>query len=509
MTTTAQGSLRHGLGTRASATRTCLSLFTASLIALAVFWMGTYWGVVDNAHPGVLAASENEVSRAAHTRDKYGLSSDLGTVRSLVGTERDVGSELWGIPMTREEANQVDMKDRLRFEGRALEGVIPFAAALPGFAGAYFDQSRGGRLVILHVNPTDSLESDIRSRMPGESRGLTIKEARHTRRQLEQAHSDAFATWESTFPNIPVEGFAVDDQHNALVVNVLSAYVDKARDRGEEFERLVGVRVRIVESGPGEDLVCNDRSHCRNPLRAGVQIYGGYLWNASKRCSMGFHIWVPNSEANSSPNRQFLTAGHCTYLANGWYHWNVGGDGHIGGMKNTQYDNSYARDIARVAITESSEISHRIYGEPTAEVVHQPLSPSQGMNVCMSLPRYNTNKTAQGQDGQGIITCGTVAATCQSWKSETANRTVHGAAIDSNEGKTARKGDSGSPIYKLQWQAGGTLHLYPVGILDHERYPGASEPTCPADAYGCHDFYFAVIASAFNHAEWDQITIYD
>ncbi len=133
-----------------------------------------------------------------------------------------------------------------------------------------------------------------------------------------------------------------------------------------------------------------------------MQIDKGFL-GASYRCSMGFHIWVPDASPKSDPNTQFLTAGHCGYAgSDDWHHDGVGTDDQIGWEKATLYDDSYARDIMRVSVKGSvagDEMSALIYGEPGEMYLTEASNPVQGEVLCMSLGRSNR------------IGCGEVAST--------------------------------------------------------------------------------------------------
>jgi hypothetical protein len=94
------------------------------------------------------------VRAAAAERAIYGLPTDFETVAALLGGEGDVGSRLWGIPMSLEEAAATDIDGRMAFAARMADRVLPYARSRPHFAGAYFDQTHAGRLVIGFVGPT-------------------------------------------------------------------------------------------------------------------------------------------------------------------------------------------------------------------------------------------------------------------------------------------------------------------------------------------------------------------
>jgi len=433
-------------------------------------------------HPLVLEA-------AIQARESFGLASDPALVESLLSGSADVGSAEWGFPTTADEAQELDLHGRARFVQDLEPTVLPFVRALPTFGGVWIDQREGGSLVVMLTRLESDVIAAIDGLMPEGSLGWRAELAQVEHAKLLDAFDRIRVVWLAMQSATVPTAVSVDERHSRLVVDVTPERFEAAQGELTSIEQELGVPVALSARQLGQDLACTGRRACHDPLKAGVQIDKGYWGTGTYRCSMGFHIWVPDTSPNSNPNTQFLTAGHCGYAgSNDWHHGGVGTDDQIGREKATLFDDSYARDIMRVSVmggVAGDEMSIFIYGEDSEMYLTGASNPVQGEVLCMSLGVSN------------YVGCGQVASADQSWLSETSipHRTVHGASIDTfgaGGGFTSIGGDSGSPIYRrLGWDPWEGLYGYvPVGILDHERYLDGS--------YGGHDIYFAKVKKALS-----------
>lgn len=94
-------------------------------------------------------ADAERLGEAMALREELGLPSDSATVAALVYSDRDVGTALWGIPMTADEEKQIDLAGRMQFADDVDISVLPLVRNLDTYAGAYFDSRHDGGLTIL------------------------------------------------------------------------------------------------------------------------------------------------------------------------------------------------------------------------------------------------------------------------------------------------------------------------------------------------------------------------
>lgn len=410
-----------------------------------------------------------EVAEAIADRAAFGLESDEAELRELMMSDRDVGSAVWGIPLTAAEMDRVDLSGRSKFANDIWREILPYAESLPTFGGAWLDQDHNGRLVVLLTRLSDDTTRELESRLPASSRGFRVDLVDFTWAELEDALERAFGEFERVAGIRPVD-VAIDTRNNRLEVAVRPESLEQAKESLESLQGTLGVPIKVISSKPGADAeTCGNgntsrpRTNCWDPIRAGVRTYQFSAGNtdSGKSCTMGFHIYVDGG----SPTRQYLTAGHCGYYTSPnteQYHSTYfhGGD-NIGVRKATLYNTTDHRDIMRVSIQFSTEITDRIYGTQPVYDVDDAGDYLQGDPVCASLGVSNE------------IDCGVVQSQSTSWDSETANPNleVWGAGVTN---LTIEFGDSGSPVFR-QFEVPGHAPLWqyvPLGIVNHEPIPG-------------------------------------
>lgn len=81
-------------------------------------------------------------------RQAFGLPVDSDTMQRLADSRVDVGTDLWGIPLTADEESQLALGDRMAFADSVSERLLPAVRSLPTYGGAWIDQPGGSSLVI-------------------------------------------------------------------------------------------------------------------------------------------------------------------------------------------------------------------------------------------------------------------------------------------------------------------------------------------------------------------------
>jgi hypothetical protein len=378
----------------------------------------------------------SEVVRAMEERANLGLQADEATVSSLLGSDRDVGTPRWGIPMTVAEEAQIDPIGRMRYADDVDNGVLAYARSLPTFAGAYIDQQRLGRLVILLTAADPELEAKLRSLAPADGPDINVQYVPTSFVQLHDAYDRVWTVWPLHSADA-LYSVAIDERRNQFLLRSDVAEAPARGDLATAIGESLGVDVAVIHAGPPVELVCNHPDNCYNPMKAGTRIRKGSTGGTI--CTMGFHIIKP-----SNGDRELLTAGHCGYSgSNNWYHTYYG---FVGAEEATQYYEG-GRDVMRVEIP-NSQISNDIY-EWAADVEGSG-NPIAGEFICTRLGKTNAGD------------CGNVEFASTSWgPSGTAcGCKLYGASAVGLG--LATTGDSGSPIFRNPY----TDAAIGVGILN-------------------------------------------
>lgn len=413
--------------------------------------------LVASAGPGAALAGEPTVSdrslqQSVDVRAAYGLPADPTAVAALVGSREDVGSEEWGIPLTRSEIDALDLNRRNAFVTAIGEQLAPYVRSLPTFGGIYIDQPDGGGVVVQLTELNEAEVTRIRALDPADSLGLRIVEVKHSRKALEDAARSLSKSWRTSYPETKLVGVAVDTEQNLVRVEVdagsletTAAPAEVYASAAQEAASAVGVPIVVVPSELGSDVVCTSRDNCYTPLRAGVRIRDGST-SGVNWCTMGFMVIRGTSDI------QFLTAGHCYKkgVSNTWYHKNYG---LLGSEQATMYgEDGY--DVMRVNMPNTQE-SELIYGVSGSQQIASARDPITNEGVCFSGARTDA------------VVCGTVTDDFRTWVSETCDCNVWGG--DTN--LAPNFGDSGAPLYSRTYITGVSTPYWlntPIGIVDHE-----------------------------------------
>ncbi len=374
------------------------------------------------------------------TRGAFGLDADPGTVKALLGSTADVGTAIWGFPLTPVELEQLDLGRRMAFADVVDTRILGHLRTLATFGGAYFDQAAGGALTIGLTRIDQSVVSEIADQLADQDGLWRVVVVERTERALDALVPHALHLWRELLPDRTEIGIGTDAVTNGLFIEVVADDEAAVSVSAEIASRLdVPVELRMVPDF-GVDTDCTSRTHCHAPTRAGINIYGSSNYDPNTRCTMGFHV-----RRTYNGDKQFLSAGHCGYLYSNWYHQAIG---LLGSVQLNIYANGY--DVMRVQMPDS-EASPKIYGEDNLNVTGSG-TPVQGETPCASLGA-----------GSNTIKCGVVESAWRSWLSETAGYTVWGgdmsyATID---------GDSGSPVYRVV--TGSAVTFRAIGINTHEK----------------------------------------
>ena len=385
-------------------------------------------------------------------RQAFGLPVDSDTMQRLADSRVDVGTDLWGIPLTADEETQLAIGDRMAFADSVSERLLPEVRSLPTYGGAWIDQPGGGGLVIALTDLDSSVTAQIAALTPAATRGVRIQLVSYPRSDLEKAArevSEAFLP-EAAFGVVAV---GIDDMRNSVRLYVSPASARTTMQTLPQLEREFGVPFTLVEQDRGNDVTCTSRVNCYDPYKPGIRINEGAV-NGEPPCTLAFFIY-------QGTDKQVLTAGHCGHWGNTWYHPGIGGNtnptGQVGSVQASQY-HAGGRDILRMSVFDW-EASETVY--PASNPYNQVIARDPVLNeaVCASMAISD------------IVDCGTVSATTSSWKSETEMIWVNGA---DTTGIAPIIGDSGSPVYasySIPAKPGVPAHtLYAaIGVLDHEK----------------------------------------
>lgn len=399
-------------------TRILLTLLGTMSLAGPVAAADPAGSASDSVATTVSSAASDAVQKAMDERAIYGLPSDRTTVSALLGSRNDVGTLKWGIPMTSDEESYVDLPARMTFAGNAAAEAVPYARNLPGFGGLYFDQSRGGKLVVVMTGGQhDSELATIMKFLPPDGPGAEIRHGQYTFEELSHAWSAA-----DKWPlGVDVLSSGIDEANNMVWLQVRATDLPTVSAQAEAISSRLGVRVGIRATE--EAVETCDRWTCANPLKAGNIVRNGGVTGFD--CTMGFHVI-------SGTDKQFVTAGHCGYqAAAGWYGGGIGGNGLIGNQTASLYLNGV--DFIRVQMPDA-QASKNVWG--SAWPVASYRAPNSGESICASRGEAD------------LVDCGTINMVFYHWgPSGTACGCEQQGA--STLGITAIGGDSGSPVWHI------------------------------------------------------------
>lgn len=421
-----------------------------AIAVAAISILGSASGVAatpPDEHDGPSRASQ--VAQWVSIRRAYGLSDDPIRVDALAGSTEDVGSADWGIPMTAEEAEAVDINGRNLFVRAAHEQLVPYARSLKSFAGLYVDQLAGGDIVVQLTDINPEAVAAIQARAPKDTRKVRVVAARYPNALLESTARSIAKSRNSLLAGLSFTGVALDTVGNRVRVEIAPGSGHDLRALGERLSATFGVDVVIAEVARSADVVgcTTSRDTCYDPMRAGNRIRDGSV-NGENWCTQGFPV-----KENGTTNVQILTACHCYKLgvSNTWYHKAYG---KLGAEDGTAYgEDGY--DVMKVEFP-NAQVSERIFDVSGTQQNTAARDPITGEGICFSGARTDA------------IVCGTVQDNLRSWVSETCSCNVWGG----DASYTPIKGDSGAPVYARVYitSTGSPYWSHtPIRVNDHEN----------------------------------------
>lgn len=356
--------------------------------------------------------SDDLLSAAVGLRQAFGLPADMDLVRSLIGSTSDVGSETWGIPLTADEVQSLNLETRTSFQVDS-EAVREYASSLPEFGGAYFDQLRGGQLVLQFTRVTQAITERIAQLASTDGPSTRVELVGHSFAALREAMSAAPAEMRAAAPSLDLQSVNLREPENALVLKVLGPSVPMSDLAGLLSARL-GVPVVIeLASGPVVPGSCPTRYQLCSPERGGV-----WVGTSTEGCTLGFIV-------TNGSDRRFVTAGHCS--GGSWYQPSPSGGLLLGTVTATLYPNN-RNDIELVGFPDG-EASKYIFGE--------------GTKVIAGKDGAATGELVYGSLGHTSCNCaGTVYAAYATYN-------LNGHEFDGTNvhNLVTQGGDSGSPLY--------------------------------------------------------------
>jgi len=420
-----------------------LALFT--MVAMPMRVIGASGGLPANTSlDGVdgVQVTDDQVAAAAAERATYGLPADLATVGALLSSSRDVGTPKWGIAMTAEEESALDIRRRMRFANDLENNLLAYAGSLDTFAGAWIDQANGGGAVVMLTNMTTEAQAEISSRLPADNLGVRVIEADWSLANLQAAVSPASEAW-TRLDGPRLLSIYVDERRNTLVALALKVDQELALEAAARVVSELGVPIAVVADAAmaAHDVACTSRSACSNPYKAGILIREGAV-TGEPPCTLAFPIVV-------SGDIQVLTAGHCGYYGDSWYH---PGEGRVGLVQSNLWAPG-GKDILRLSMYDW-QASELVYGYGETDQYSSAGLPIQGETLCASLGMSNRND------------CATVEYTYGQYWSDTTGFWVWGGKLRDLT-PIPIIGDSGSPISRRVYVTGSNPHWThtPVGVL--------------------------------------------
>jgi hypothetical protein len=298
----------------------------AAVIGLVV----VLWGLL----PTATTALDPTESATIAVRAQYGLSTDVGLVRRLQGSEP---SGLAGIPLTAEE--EADMSRRLQVQENLGEIKAYGRSIGPSFGGIYIDQRAGGEVVVSFVGTVDPHRAIVE--------GLAPVHAKLRLRSVE------FSIVELDGVNDRISLDAVADAPLARHVRSVETDVVANRVRVGLDTRDPAVAAAIREKYDSKAIetffvpaevapdVCNSEFDCGPPWRGGIALN---------------NVCTSNFVARANTVYFLLTAGHCFVLNAEIRH-----NGRlIGRMTLEKYNDNSPADTARITM-DAAQRTNLIY----------------------------------------------------------------------------------------------------------------------------------------------------
>lgn len=247
---------------------------------------------------GAPTTDEEEVSEAVRFRNDFGLRADRDFVAATFADSR-FDASAYSVPLT--DAEVEDLADRARVR-EDFQPLLEAAIKDPTYAGAYIDQQRGGRPVLLSSSP-DALTGALR-RHPSSQVAHDVVGVTYTLDELlavqEAIEGDAV---ELARVGIELISVGINVPENRVVVGVTSPSAAT-----EAHLASFGPAIRVQEDHPSTFDACANMTSCW-PMKGGLRIR--LVSNPPSICTAGFNVRKTNTGAIGT-----VTAGHCLELLN-------------------------------------------------------------------------------------------------------------------------------------------------------------------------------------------------
>lgn len=367
------------------------------------------------------AAQASDISRSQQQRALLGVAADEATIRQIIASGADSGSEKWGFVITTDEMASVEA--RMQRAQRIEERVATLVRTLPTYGGMYYEQ-HGSRLVVQLTTADPTLETTVDNLMP-DGTELEFRPVDETYASLEKATRAVFDVWPSLTALPAPYHASLDTPANLVRVGVDAKFLIEAEALQPALEKELGVTVEIEVGQPPEAHACSTRDNCTNPIRSAVRVRKGSTTGTV--CTMGFQV-------SKNGDEQFLTAAHCALDgSNNWYHQ---GYGFLGSEVQSLWSSGY--DAVRIGFPDA---------QATAWMYRD------GYVVGWSWPTVG-DVVIQNQAMSDTIYFTEITDDWHCWTY--LGQTLCGARM---QGVGGQRGDSGAPLYRFF-----TSQLYAVGI---------------------------------------------
>jgi hypothetical protein len=153
---------------------------------------------------------------------------------------------------------------------------MPYVRELPTFAGAYYDHSSDGDLVILLTDIDADARNKIGSLSPAE-RETRVEIVDYTQSELREAVKMVWDAWaEGGGPEI--YAVAVDVPANAVRIEVDATNLEIAEKLVSEVSITVGAPIFVTVGEKPIDAACNNRDDCHSPMKGGIVIRAWFIF---------------------------------------------------------------------------------------------------------------------------------------------------------------------------------------------------------------------------------------
>jgi hypothetical protein len=338
-----------------------MDMFTRVLLGLVVLLSST--GLAGDAR-AVGDTADARLANELKFRQDFGLNADPAAVRALMANPTAYDGS-FGVALTPEELS--DLLRRLVIQEQ-IGPVRAFAEALPSFAGIWFDQRRGGVLIVAFAGEADRHRPVVESLAP---RGSTVEvmDVEYSWAQLsETLELVTRARVALKRDGLWIREMGIDPAPNRVELKLEEFSEDAARQLHARF----GDTIAVEQSGHPTFTACTDRYNCIGPpVRAGIA-------TQSNGCSLGFLVKV-----SGAPGTGWLTASHppCGTVGQVVYHAGVA----VGTIRASCWDPCLRADASLGGWLNTTYASYRVYRTPASNTqVNLVQSSIKGTTVCLN-----------------------------------------------------------------------------------------------------------------------------